>query len=198
MRKTSRETQDHYIRRKCSKRDYERSDTASKAILQAKRYCVRISVFISWFLMLISHISCCGYSTRSLLPGYIQKVHIKIFNNKTIKIGLDELATNAVIEAFLSGSSLRIVDEKSADIVIEGDVSDYSKEPLTYTAGQTVLEYKITVKFSVRCIDQTRNDVFWEGDISDWATFTTNEEEAITRAIKNTAERLVTTILTNW
>ncbi|UCG91768.1 MAG: hypothetical protein JSV97_11960, partial [candidate division WOR-3 bacterium] len=55
------------------------------------------------FLLLIfyfSLISCCGYSTRSLLPSYIQTIHIKIFENKTVKVGLDERATNAVNESF--------------------------------------------------------------------------------------------------
>jgi hypothetical protein len=150
------------------------------------------------FMVSFIFCSCCGYSTRSLLPDYIKKLHIKIFNNKTVKIGLEELATNAVLEAFRSGSGLRIVDEKSADIIIDGDVSGFSKDPLTYTAGQTILEYKITIKFSIRCIDQIKNEVFWEGEVSDWATYTSDEQAGIEEAMKKTAERLVTVILTNW
>ncbi len=156
-------------------------------------FCIQLA-FVIWVLTLSS----CGYSTRSLLPGYMQKVHIKIFENNTVKIGLDELATNAVIDAFRSGSSLRIVDENSADIVIEGKVTGYAKEPFTYTANQVITDYKITVKFSVRCIDKVKNEVFWEGDISEWATYSPNEEEGMNEAMKKTAERLVTTILTNW
>jgi len=143
-------------------------------------------------------ISCCGYSTRSLLPSYIQKVHIKLFENQTLKVRLDELATDAVLDAFRGGSNLRIVDENSADVVIHGKVSDFSKDPYTYTSDQTVLEYKITVKFSVRCIDKVRNEVFWEGSVSDWATYETDEDSAIDEAVRKTAERLVNTILTNW
>lgn len=159
--------------------------------------------FIIQLALVICHlslvgVSCCGYSTRSLLPGYIQKVHIKIFKNKTIKVGLDELATNAVIEAFRSGSSLRIVDEQSADIVMEGHISGYSKDPHTYTSDQTITAYKITIKFTVRCIDRVRNDIFWEGDVSDWATYEIDEDKAIDEAMEKTAKRLVTAILTNW
>jgi len=154
--------------------------------------------FVIWLLTLLLCLSGCGYSTRSLLPSYIQKVHVKIFTNQTIKTGLDELATNSVIEAFRSGSSLRIVDENSADIVIEGKVSGYSKDPYTYTANQTIIEYKITIKFTIRCVDRVRNEVFWEGDVSDWATYSVNEDEGINQAMKKTAEKLVTTILTKW
>ena len=196
MNKKSQETQDHFIRSRRTTRCSERSDTASSAILRAQRYCE-----LFCFLLLTSYFLLaggCGYSTRSLSPGYIQKVHVKIFENNTVKIGLDELATNAVIDAFLSGSSLKMVDENNADIVVEGRVSGYSKEPFTYTANQAIIEYKITVKFSVRCIDKVKNEVFWEGDMSDWATYSSNEEEGLNEAMKKTAERLVTTILTNW
>jgi len=128
----------------------------------------------------------------------MQKVHIKLFENQTLKVRLDELATNAVLEAFRGGSNLRIVDENSADIVIQGKVSGFSKDPYTYTSDQTVLEYKITVKFSVRCVDKAKNEVFWEGSVSDWATYDTDEDSAIDEAMRKTAERLVNTILTTW
>lgn len=151
----------------------------------------------TWFLVL-GIISCCGYSTRSLLPDYFQKVHVKLFENRTLKPGLDELATNAVTDAFRSGSGLHITDESSADIIIEGKVAGYSKNPHTYTSDQTVTEYKITIKYSIRCIDRIKNEVFWEGTVSDWATFSTDEERATDEAVKKTADKLVDAILTNW
>ncbi|MEO0142342.1 MAG: LPS assembly lipoprotein LptE [candidate division WOR-3 bacterium] len=143
-------------------------------------------------------LNCCGYSTRSLLPGYIQKVHIKIFENQTFKAGLDEIATQATIEAFRKNSSLKITGEDQADIVITGKVSSFSKDPYVYTGALDVSQYKITVKFSVVCLDRVKNIVFWEGDVSDWAIYTTDEDKSIKEAIEKTAERLVTTILTNW
>ncbi len=141
---------------------------------------------------------CCGYSTRSLLPGYISKIHIKVFENQTYKTGLDELATSATIEAFIIGSNLRIVDESQADIVIEGKVTGYSKEPYVYTGALNVSQYKITIKFTVTCFDQVKNSTFWQGEVSDWAIYTTDEEKSTKEAITKAAQRLVTAILTNW
>jgi hypothetical protein len=149
-------------------------------------------------VIIILLISCCGYSTRSLMPEYMQKIYIAILENRTLKPGLDELATNAIVEAFRSGSNLRIVDESSADLVLEGSVSGFSKNPHTYTSDQTILQYKITIKYSMRCIDKVRNEVFWEGDVSDWALYDTDEDQGIREAAKKVAERLVTSILTNW
>ncbi len=151
----------------------------------------------TWFVVL-GIISCCSYSTRSLLPDYFQKVHVKLFENRTLKPGLDELATNAVTDAFRSSSGLHITDESSADIVIEGKVAGYSKSPHTYTSDQTVTEYKITIKYSIRCVDRIKNEVFWEGDVSDWATFSTDEEKAIEEAVRKTADKLVDAVLINW
>jgi hypothetical protein len=135
-----------------------------------------------------------------LLPGHLQTVHITLFTNKTLKAGLDELATNQVIRAFGGGSNLRITDKQNADLVIEGDVSGFSKTPYTYTSDQNVIDYKITITFKVRCVDVARNDVFWEGSVSEWATYSADADEdgAIDEAMKKTAELLVVKILTNW
>lgn len=141
---------------------------------------------------------CCGYSTHSLLPGYIKKVHIKIFENQTYKPGLDEIATQLTIEAFRNNSNLKIVSEDQADIVISGKITGFSKDPYVYTGALNVSQYKITVKFSVICFDQVKNTIYWQGDISDWAIYTTDEDASIKEATKRTAERLVTTILANW
>jgi len=143
-------------------------------------------------------LNCCGYSTRSLLPDYIQKVHVRIFENATVKTGLDEIATQATIEAFRTGSGLKITDDKQADIIIEGRIANYNKEPYVYTGALSVSQYKVTVSFHVRCLDQAKNEVFWEGDVSEWALFETDENQGINEATKKTAQKLVTTILTNW
>lgn len=161
-----------------------------------RSFLIRGSMAVVTGLSLV--ISCCGYSTRSLLPDYLQRIHVGLFQNRTLKTGLDELATNSVIEAFRSGSNLRIVDETSADLVLEGTVSGYAKEPHTYTADQTILEYRITVRYSARCVDRARNEVFWEGEVSDWALYDVDEDQGVAAAAKKAAEQLVTSILTKW
>ncbi len=168
-----------------------------RTILRAQRYCKKSLSFLFLTFCLI-FVSCCGYSTRSLLPDYMHKIHIRLFENQTFKIGLDERATSSVIEAFRSGSNLRIVDENNADIIIEGTVSNYAKDPYTYTSNQTITAYRISVTFAVRCVDVVRNDIFWEGSVADWATYDSDEEGAIDEAVRKTADKLVNTILTSW
>lgn len=128
----------------------------------------------------------------------MKSVHVKLFENNTFKAGIDEIVTDNVLEAFLSGSGLRIVGESDAVLVIEGRVSKYAKDPYTYTSAATVIEYRITVTLTARCVDQVKNEVFWEGSVSDWVTYEADEDQAIIDASKKTAEKLVNTILTNW
>lgn len=143
-------------------------------------------------------LNCCGYSTRSLLPDYMKKIHVRIFDNATVKTGLDEIATRATIEAFRTGSGLKITDEKQADLIIEGRITYYNKEPYVYTGTQNINQYKITVSFHVRGLDQIRHAVFWEGDVSEWSLFETDESAGINEAVRKTAQKLVTMLLTNW
>ena len=156
----------------------------------------RTEKYLTIIIILII-LNCCGYSTRSLLPGYISKVHIKIFENQTYKTGLDEIATNLTIEAFRKNSNLKIVGEDQADIVINGKVTGFSKEPYIYTGALNISQYKVTIRFSAICFDQVKNTIFWQGDVSEWAV-DKDEEEGIREATKRAAERLVTVILTNW
>jgi len=153
-------------------------------------------LLLTAYCLLLSN--CCGYSTRSLLPGHMRKLNVKLFENATVKTGLDELATQAVTEAFRTGSGLKLTDEKQADIVIEGRVANYVKEPYVYTGALSITQYKVTVTFSARCVDQVNNTVFWEGEVADWTLFTSDENQGIAEAMKKTAQKLVTTILTNW
>jgi outer membrane lipopolysaccharide assembly protein LptE/RlpB len=175
-----------------------------KTVSEAKqKKVVRQSfVYVVTYLLIVVflYLACCGYSTRSLLPSYMQEVHVKLFENNTFKAGLDETATNAVVAAFNSGSNLRMTDESNADLLIEGKVSNYVKSPHTYTSDQNIIEYRITITFSARCVDVAKNEVFWEGSVSDWAALSADgdEDAAIEEATKKTAERLVTTVLTNW
>lgn len=162
---------------------------------------LRLAKLLFYLLLTISYTlisGCCGYSTRSLLPGYIKKVHIKIFENQTFKPGLDEIATQITIEAFRNNSNLKIVSEDQADIVVSGKITGFSKDPYVYTGALEVSQYKVTIKFSVICFDQVKNTIYWQGDISDWAIYTTDEDTSIKEAMKRVAERLVTNILTNW
>ncbi|MEO0161390.1 MAG: LPS assembly lipoprotein LptE [candidate division WOR-3 bacterium] len=125
-------------------------------------------------------------------------MHIKIFENQTYKTGLDELATQTTLEAFRNNSGLQLVSEEQADIVLIGKVTGFAKEPYVYAGALSVSQYKITIKLSVTVYDRVRNTIFWQGDVADWATYTTEEEKGIREAMKRTAERLVTVILTNW
>ena len=168
----------------------------SKSQIPNSRFFIT-TLLVIWLLVL-GTLSCCGYSTRSLLPGYMKTVHVKLFENNTLKAGLDEIATNSVVDAFQKGSGLRLTSESNANIVIEGKVTGYSKDPYTYTSSQEVIEYRLTVTFTARCVDQVSNEVFWEGSVSDFVTFETDEDQAISDASQKTAEKLVNTILTNW
>ncbi len=143
-------------------------------------------------------VSCCGYSTRSLLPSHIKRIHIRLFENNTLKPGLDEKATLLLTDAFRSGSGLRVVGESNADIVLEGRIVNYDKFPYTYTGDRSYVEYRVAVSLNARCVDREKNEVFWEGTISDWVTYTDNEDQAIDAAIKKAAEKMVNAILTNW
>lgn len=157
---------------------------------------LRIEILVS----LLALVSCCGYSTKSLLPSHLKGVYIEIFENRTIKIELGEQMTKELVRQFNTDGSLRATSESRAQLKVKGSVSYFNKEPYVYSGDQTIYKYKITVKCNIQAIDLVKNEVYWEGEVSDWAILEQNQDEvpATNEAITKVAKEIVRRILINW
>src|SRR5262245_18974653 len=96
----------------------------------------------------------CGYSTRSSLPASIKTVSVPPFVNKIdFKSGkpnvyiplLEVKAHDAVVSRFLFDGTLKIADEKDADLILKGELIGYDRGALRYDGNDDVQEYRVTV-----------------------------------------------------
>src|SRR5258708_8986215 len=68
-----------------------------------------------------SLLSGCGYtSSPAMLPPQLKTVAIPTFVNGTTEVGLDQEITQAVIDAFVKDNHLRVVDDKSPNLLLAG------------------------------------------------------------------------------
>ncbi len=155
---------------------------------------------IEGYILLLFWLSCCGYSTKSLLPSHFKNIYIEIFENRTIKIGLGEEMTREIIKQLTADGSLRVSGESKAQLKITGQISYFNKEPYVYSGNQTIDKYRISLRCNVQCIDLVKNEVYWEGEVSDWALIEQNQDESIgiSEAMTKVAKETVRRILTNW
>src|SRR5499426_1353338 len=89
-------------------------------------------------------VSGCGYTASpALLPQHLKTVAIPVFENATPEVRLEEELTNAVILKFVQDNHLKVVDEKTANAVIRGKVTQYKNAVFGFTQNATSNEYRV-------------------------------------------------------
>jgi len=148
-------------------------------------------------LVVISH---CGYYSfsGSSLPANIRTIAIPMFENRTTEFGVREDITDALIYEFTQDNSLKVVDQRSADSIIEGTITTIREQAGAYNQQEQVKEIKIYVTVQAKFEDLKNNKVMWEEQISQWGTYSPDSPsgENATRqdAIREAIDKIVTDI----
>jgi hypothetical protein len=162
-------------------------------------YLNKILIMLSCSVILL--LSCCGYSTHSILPPNLKTIAIPVVNNQTIKPGLGDMLTSQLIDDFTQDRNLKVTPIDKANIVLNCAIKDYEKTPQSYNSDQTVIAYKITLTAGIVATDNTKSASLWEGDISSWITYdaaSETEDIGIDRAIKKLSQDILRKTLTSW
>ena len=150
-------------------------------------------------LISISLLSCCGYSTRSLLPSYMKTVRVRFFENRTLQPLLGETFTNSLKESFIR-ERMRVVNTGDAGLEVEGKIIDYKRNPYTYTGEKTITVYRMSLRIGIKVVDLVKNEVFFEKEIEDYVDQPSDEDEStwIPKLCQKVSERAVQEIVTHW
>ena len=186
--------------------------------LQTSDFRPRVAVFLMSVVCGLMSVSC-GYTTRPGLPSNIHTVYVKPFANKIdftvvdtsndrfplYRHGMEVDITNAVISRFQFTGLLRPANPEHADVRLEGELIQFRRDPLRYTSGQDVEEWRLNVVVDLRMYDQHTNELMWEepgftGDTTYFALGASTESEAaaLSRAITDLARRIVERAVENW
>src|SRR2546430_17093729 len=101
----------------------------------------------------------CGYSIRGNLPAHIKTVAVPVFVNRTTEPGLEDVITRAVVDAFTTNSGLKVVDPQRADSILEGEIVGYQLQPLAFTPGANVQQYRVVVTLNLLFRDLRKNEI---------------------------------------
>ena len=142
----------------------------------------------------------CGYYSfsGSSLPSIIRTIAIPLFENKTTEFGVPEDITDALINEFTQDNTLKVVDRRAADSVIEGTIVNIREQAGAYNQQEQVQEIRIYVRVKAKFEDLKKNNVIWEEEITQWGTYSPDASggENATRqdAIDEAIEKIVTEI----
>jgi hypothetical protein len=86
--------------------------------------------------------ACAHYSTSAGLVGGIRSVAIPTAENETPEVDVAQRLTDRAMDAFLADGRLRVVDEESADAVLQLQLVRLEDEPFTFTAAEVTEQYR--------------------------------------------------------
>lgn len=118
----------------------------------------------------------CGYTTRSMISTKYSSIYITPFTNqiditselntgnkfRIYRPRLETDVTTAVTNRYYFDGNLKPVKKEVADLVLKGEVVDYRKDPLRYTDGNDVSEYRMNLIVNISLWDNKENKMLWE------------------------------------
>ncbi len=164
-------------------------------------------------------LSSCGYTTQSLLPADIRSVYVapvtnaislssEISQKETFRVyrpGIEVDLTNAIINRFIFDGNLKVAKEDKADAVIEGRLVDYRRDPLRYSEGEDIQEYRLSIQMDVVMTRVSDKKIIWRDEsLTGDTTFflagphAVSEDIAAVKAVEDVARRVVEKTVELW
>jgi len=154
-------------------------------------------------------IAACGYKFEG--GGYINKdvvrVAVKALENKSSETGADVIFTNALVREILQKTDTKVVDEATANAVIEGTIKSVTFAALSRTTAESVIERGVSATMDIQMVNKD-GEVIWSAmDLSSTESYKTSQDKAADEGNKGTAlekiaartaERIVSRMLSNF
>lgn len=151
----------------------------------------------------------CAYTVRTTsLPPHLRTVAVPVFENGTTEYTLEQEITEAVISRFVQNNALRVVDERSANCVVRGRVTQYRNAVFGFSEQTRAQEYRVTIAVSVTFKDLVKNREIWaEENLVKTANYyvqdvpgqpARTEQDGRKEAIQKIADEIVTRTTEGW
>ncbi len=166
--------------------------------------------------MCIASLLGCAYSTKNISLDDAKSIYVPLFANETYRNGktdrpfkknIDNVVSDAVLKAFLRDSSLKLVSKQEADLMLEGAVTSFIREPLRYSDlnSDNVEEYRVSLGVTLKLTDLRDNSVIWEKEnitqVEDYyvdGSTMSSEDSALSQAAYDLAKDVVIQVVESW
>lgn len=149
--------------------------------------------FRIFMVLLIMVLSCgCGYhvagrgEVKGVIPGGksggmpwgIETLSIPFFANFTGRPDIEAVITGALVDEFVNIAE--IVPPGAAQARMEGEITVYKLEPVSYTKRDVVQAYRLKVVMSIRLVRTSDGEVLWQDtNVKDYEDFSVNPDSVI-------------------
>jgi hypothetical protein len=182
-----------------------------KSVLRL-RFLVLCSLSTAFCLLLF--LSRCGYYSfsGSSVSG-IKTIAVPLFDNQTQEYGIRENITETVADRFVKDNTLKVVNEKQADSILRGVITNYKRESHTFDEQENIKEYIVRIWVNLQFEEKKNKKTIWKEDnmqgwgiycVKDCADESGNpkpeetEDDGKERAIEKLAEDIVNRTVKGW
>lgn len=160
----------------------------------------------------------CGYTSKIVIPEGVKTVHVMPMKNmidlskeatqeqrfRVYRPGIEVDMTNAVINRFMFDGHLKVSSKEKADAIFESQLMDYRRDALRYSDQDEIQEYRLSVIIQYTLTKVKDGKLIMQqtvgGDTSYFLSgaHAITEDEAMAKAIEDTARRVVESVVELW
>lgn len=134
-----------------------------------------------------------SFSGASISPE-VKTFSVQYFQNRAplVQPGLSQYITDALIDKCKAQTSLRYVTN-IGDVSFEGEISDYSTQPLTVAADARAAMNRFTIKVKVKFTNSIDPDLSYEQTFSRYEDYDGNQE--LSQVEKELSDKIIDMIV---
>ena len=153
----------------------------------------------------------CGYRIVGVggqLPGGVTRVEVPVFENRTSRTDVGRVLTEKFINQLLGSAKVQVTTGEGAEALIQGTVTSYKREPITFDSKQKPLENRLTIVMDVKLVLKAdKRQLFGEKGVTvrqDYPVKTDLqendrlEEQALHSATEQMSQKLISLMLESF
>lgn len=149
---------------------------------------------------------CANYQLGTTLPPHLKTIAVPSFANESGELDLEARITAATLKEFQRDGTLRVADQDTADIVLEGKIVACEFEAVRYERGASLRaeEQRMTVRFEITATERATGTVLHNGVVEGDTTFvstgdlTTAKRAAYRLVAQDVAHEVVNAVISAW
>lgn len=149
----------------------------------------------------------CPYSfSGASLPSEYKTIAIPMIDDVSGsgEIGLRELLTQKLVNKFNSDNTLKVVDKKYSDTILEGEITSVRDDFSSITGNDKVTTRRITISVKFIFTDMKNRKKLWEKSFSNWGDYDAsgggipNRQIGFNTAIERLTEDILLGTVSDW
>jgi len=158
------------------------------------------------FVVTLALVGCGTYSfTGASISPDIKTVTVQYFQNRAsiVEPTLSQKLTEKLKDKFVSQTNLRLVNA-NADLIFEGQISDYRTQPIAIQGDQTAAQNRLTITVNVKFSNSKDEKQNFETSFSRFADYSSGkslnevEQTLITEINRQLVDDIFNKAVSNW